>query len=1002
MYKKIVFIILFSTTFISSTHSQCRINEGFEPEYSIRKYNYDDHIRDMYLSPNFGLFVSSGSKLKLFDGKSTQLINHLSTNDTNNSGIVFSFLRNTKYSIYYQTNNYLYRLSSKLDTLPVHDIEQYFYSYPKFNPINRIDNYSLFPEKEALSELIFKRKSGLIIGKSHIENYNFPSNTLKLVHEFPRQKILFYINFNNTWFIFTQNETYKATLFNSGQVKTEKINDPLPNLRNGNVFYRNHKYFLINNNGLSQINFQNGIWSLNYIIDAKRDYIPLNIFHFEISEDYKDIFFIEKGSTYLYHYKRYNACGIKMNSLNSMFIAKNKIYANNFSAYSFETNTVTNDSLIANYSNDYSKVGDNLYLTNFNDTFFSYFDESLKLKHYANVENILWSRFVKYKGKIYGTSHNKIFYLENGKTVYVRTNNKGLLIDFTFCYSLLIKNNQLFLATDKGVFIYDFETHIIKKQADIPAQDIRTIVSLKDKESIIAFSYGKGPYIIEKNIARKLPIDREQNLLFAHNLVIHDSLAYISSNNGVYIIPLSKWISKSQNNITPFYRIDSLDGLPVNECNSGSNHTMLLDSVRNNILIATTKGIGIIPLNQTNIFWPTVLPKIIATSYSNHHFFGCKDTLSNYSNLELKVSIPYFGNPLNANIEFRIVGIFENWSNLKDGSIYLPDNLYGEYKIELRVNNGFDSYLTKSYYMYFEPKWYQTNWFKFVTSILGFMAIFLFISIFRRTERLKRRKIQALVDKKTLELNNALISMENINSELVKSESIKENLVNVLAHDMRSPLMSILYTVDFLVNSEKMSNGDIEKLELLNEVKSSISQIAQFSTEFLKWYATNKVGFKLSISNQNLNDLILPTISIYEPIIKRSNNQIKTGLLDNIVIGIDKELFKIVFRNLLDNANKYCDGEIIVESYYDGNEPILVVKNNIKPMNEFDFKSMQRRLESNTNAENEGFKFGLSLIAKMAVTSNIKLNLIYENDWLIFTLKFNQTQKNINKYLLLN
>lgn len=962
--------------------------------YSSKVYKFNSILHDIYLSPNFGLFVSSAGKLSLFDGNTIHNIKYKVSRDTNSSATIKHFKRGTKYSIYFGTENYFYSLGKTLDTLPYSNsaTRKYYFSLPQQNQNLRYGFWHEYPEKDELVSMIYKKQSGILVGQKEIKIYNAQKNKVIPLKNFPKQIILSYLNQDSYWFIITMYGCYLIDYKSVDKIFVKEIKEPIHNIREGKIFHQHGMNFFINKSGIFKVKVIEGNWMLEKILDSSSEHFTSDIRFFEISKDFNDIFICGGSSSELVHYRKENVMGLFMASLNSILVTDSFIFGNNKCSYNFASNQITTDSILGTYSCDYSRIDDDTYLVNHYEGKVQQFSKDFKIKDYANIQlPYLWLRFFNYRDTIYFAGQNKLYFFDKNRRVQIAAvTNKTPLDSFDYCYSWQFFDSCYYLGTNRGIYIFNPNKRELYKHPQLSIEEIRTLVYIKEFNCIVAFSYGNGPYLLKKDKVFKLPLDKEKDLLYAHHLILRDSLAFVSSNNGVFVLSFSDWIEDKKVRIVNFYKISMLDGLPSNECNSGSLHSMVYDSIRNQILVSTINGIGIIPIGTQIIQWPNVQPKIISTQYSNKEYYGCKDTIASYSNLDFYVSMPYFGNPKNAQIEFRVHGVFDQWSALEDGKISLPDNLYGEYVIELRVPNGFNTYLQSTYYVYFEPKWNQTIWFKLFIALIvlsGFTIILIWV---KRNEVEKRKKVQELVDQRTQELNAALVSMTNLNVELAKSEQIKENLISVLAHDMKSPLKSISYTLDYLIKNNDQGYIQETRLEVLKDVKSSISQLSQFSTEFLKWYASNKEGFKIHEELLQLSEIIDPTLEIYQSIIERNGNKVEVYLEEDYLIYVDRELCKIIFRNLLDNANKYCQGQIIIESYLEYGVPTLLIKNDLEDPNNFDIQSIADKISIDKNqiVEDDNFKFGLSLIRKMAVLSKIDLSVKLEEEYLVFKLCF--------------
>lgn len=153
-------------------------------------------------------------------------------------------------------------------------------------------------------------------------------------------------------------------------------------------------------------------------------------------------------------------------------------------------------------------------------------------------------------------------------------------------------------------------------------------------------------------------------------------------------------------------------------------------------------------------------------------------------------------------------------------------------------------------------------------------------------------------------LRSSLYNMqEKINAEDKRKNTIYENV----AHDLRTPLVSILGYADglktgIIKDKKKACDVIIKTGNQLKEMIENILILSRFDNE----------TYKGVFEDINLIDLINEQIEV----IKIINRDIKISLItdeDNeIIINSDKKLITRIIQNLLSNAIKYAKSEIII------------------------------------------------------------------------------------------
>lgn len=138
--------------------------------------------------------------------------------------------------------------------------------------------------------------------------------------------------------------------------------------------------------------------------------------------------------------------------------------------------------------------------------------------------------------------------------------------------------------------------------------------------------------------------------------------------------------------------------------------------------------------------------------------------------------------------------------------------------------------------------------------------------------------------------------------EYQKLNTIKDRLLSILSHDVRSPLDSLQGFVHLLEN--KLLNRE-EVDELLPSLKAKLSRTTEFVGHTLLWTKNQIGGFTPKLTPMNVKDLLQKTVDLYEHHLKEKEIQVKIDCADELCIEADEEMAYIVARNLLNNAIKF-------------------------------------------------------------------------------------------------
>lgn len=164
------------------------------------------------------------------------------------------------------------------------------------------------------------------------------------------------------------------------------------------------------------------------------------------------------------------------------------------------------------------------------------------------------------------------------------------------------------------------------------------------------------------------------------------------------------------------------------------------------------------------------------------------------------------------------------------------------------------------------------------------------------------------------------ISKEN--EKYHKLNTVKDRLLSILSHDIRSPLDSLQGFVHLLEN--KLLNKE-ETDELLPALKTKLSRTTEFVGHTLLWTKNQIGGFSPNLTTMNVKDLLQKTVDLYEHHIREKNLQVNIQCLNKLYIRADEEMAYIVARNLLNNAIKFTPrGKLIVLMAEEKEDTIII------------------------------------------------------------------------------
>ncbi len=171
---------------------------------------------------------------------------------------------------------------------------------------------------------------------------------------------------------------------------------------------------------------------------------------------------------------------------------------------------------------------------------------------------------------------------------------------------------------------------------------------------------------------------------------------------------------------------------------------------------------------------------------------------------------------------------------------------------------------------------------------------------------------------------------------------MKDEFVSNINHELRTPITSILSTVDFLI--QRFDEIDIEMLKSrIERIKRSTNNLLLLVNELLDLSRIENLELKPVFAGIKLNDVFDKLQELFEPIAVSKNLDL-IFIQTDLVLKIDFDhIFKIL-SNLIGNALKFTfKGYIKIKSFSDGDYITISVEDTGKGIMPEDLKKIFER-----------------------------------------------------------
>lgn len=276
----------------------------------------------------------------------------------------------------------------------------------------------------------------------------------------------------------------------------------------------------------------------------------------------------------------------------------------------------------------------------------------------------------------------------------------------------------------------------------------------------------------------------------------------------------------------------------------------------------------------------------------------------------------------------------------------------------------------------------KKNYFIYV-AVIGIILILIALISLYRLMRLKINTNQSLSEK------NKQIEQQNLELNSLNIE--KNELIGIVAHDLKNPLASAMSVAE-LFSSEIISDDQQQYLSL---IRRSLNRMNDLVAKILEIKVLESTTLK---TNNTLTDLKIAAEQVVEALkIQSDNKNIKVQVdLEQVKVILDKSLVVQILDNLLSNAIKFSnlDSSISILLKTKENKIRFEIKDQGPGISEEDkpklFKKYQK-LEARPTAGESSTGLGLSIVKKYvdAMKGNVWCESEYGNG-AVFIVEFNK------------
>lgn len=250
-----------------------------------------------------------------------------------------------------------------------------------------------------------------------------------------------------------------------------------------------------------------------------------------------------------------------------------------------------------------------------------------------------------------------------------------------------------------------------------------------------------------------------------------------------------------------------------------------------------------------------------------------------------------------------------------------------------------------------------------------------------RKIKVNRRKYISEIQEKEILLEHykkkLTIKFEAKEAELINEINFKKRLINILVHDIQSPIIFIGNFSNYLAKQTECQGEG--RNDIINEINLNINYLKDFTSDIFRWIKQSNYNSNFTIEKYNVDflDHLTDTLKLYQKIALSKNVNITIKAEKNLEVNADWTILDIIIRNLIDNAIKNTLNGIITINCRQLTDSYEIKISN--PGNSKDFNTL---IQNNSLKAYKG-SLGLFIINDLLKIINGKLIISFESNEII-------------------
>ena len=228
------------------------------------------------------------------------------------------------------------------------------------------------------------------------------------------------------------------------------------------------------------------------------------------------------------------------------------------------------------------------------------------------------------------------------------------------------------------------------------------------------------------------------------------------------------------------------------------------------------------------------------------------------------------------------------------------------------------------------------------------------------------------------EIDNLARTLNNVTSELAKTDNLRKELISNVSHDLKTPLTMIKSYAEMIMDLPQTKEQQNEKLNIIIEETDRLNILVNDIINLSK-LESNIEDLNLEIIN--LSELLKTIINRFKYLVELENYIFETNIKDDLYAKVDKNKISQVIYNLIGNAINYTgkDKKIIINLFEDKSHIRFEVKDTGIGISKKDIEKIwdkYYKVEINHKRNVVSTGLGLSIVKNVLEKHKLKYGVI--------------------------